>query len=113
LIEPVLKKYLKEKVPLASTDRYEFRYHNMFDDRWNYTINSIEMYKGDLMFGYWVGGDSTDEDGYIHFYELPRYAGQTKKIYAERARATMTLKYDDMLQTAQKFLFEIIKKYGE
>ena len=113
LIEPVLKKYLKEKVPLASTDRYEFRYHNMFDDRWNYTINSIELYKGDLMFGYWVGGDSTDEDGYIHFYELPRYAGQTKKIYAERARATMTLKYDDMLQTAQKFLFEIIKKYGE
>ena len=113
LITPVLKKYMKEKVPMASENRYEFMHRDMFNNHWNYTINGIELYKNELFFNYWTGGDSTDEDGSISFYELPRYAGQRSKIYARHAGTTMTLEYEDMLLTAQKFLYEIIKKYGE
>ena len=113
LITPVLKKYMKEKVPMASENRYEFIHRDMFNDHWNYTINGIELYKNELFFNYWTGGDSTDEDGSISFDELPRYVGQQSRIHASHAGTTMTLKYEDMLLTAQKFLYEIIKKYGE
>ena len=113
LITPVLKKYMKEKVPMASENRYEFIHRDMFNDHWNYTINGIELYKNELFFNYWTGGDSTDEDGSISFDELPRYAGQRSKIHARHAGTTMALEYEDMLLTAQKFLYEIIKKYGE
>ena len=113
LITPEFKKYMKEKVPMASGNRYEFMHRDMFNDHWNYTINGIELYKNELFFNYWTGGDSTDEDGSISFDELPRYVGQQSRIHASHARTTMTLKYEDMLLTAQKFLYEIIKKYGE
>lgn len=113
LIEPVLKKYMKGKVPMTSENRYEFIHRDMFNNHWNYTINGIELYKNELFFNYWTGGDSTDEDGSISFDELPRYVGQQSRIHASHAGTTMTLKYEDMLLTAQKFLYEIIKKYGE
>lgn len=113
LITPVLKKYMKGKVPMASENRYEFIHRDMFNNHWNYTINGIELYKNELFFNYWTGGDSTDEDGSISFDELPRYVGQQSRIHASHAGTTMTLKYEDMLLTAQKFLYEIIKKYGE
>ena len=100
LITPVLKKYMKEKVPMASENRYEFMHRDMFNNHWNYTINGIELYKNELFFNYWTGGDSTDEDGSISFYELPRYAGQRSKIHARHAGTTMTLEYEDMLLTA-------------
>jgi hypothetical protein len=66
---------MKAKCPLTSKDRREFWCRNIFDSHWNYRIHGIELYKNDLYFNYWVGGDSTDDDDLFGFDELPQYPG--------------------------------------
>ena len=114
-IEPVLKKYLKNKCTpdaYSTGEAYKFYLKDAYIG-WNYTIDAIELYKGELMLTYWTGGDSTDENVSISFDELPQYPGKTTSQYNSHARTTCKFDYEDMLETAQKFLFNIIKKYGE